>query len=578
MKKFLLTSMMAGAMLTAAAATPPEVLYLVGEMNGWTAPDMEEGRGYQLTDADKDGVYTGSFEFSEPTSCNFKIFTQVAGWTDSEAYLGLPDGAQWFLFKGDVDTMPLGTWPAGYSGNIVIDNWAGGTLNISVKLTETDGKYISGTITLSSDTQPDFPEVPSTIYLIGSFNDYKTPNGNNLNGAVALHKFTSSDTLPGYEGRALLPGGPVTLAICYVDPETGNTVYACPLGGSISLYSQAEGEPAIEYFKTVTADAFNKETDGLTIKNWSGGPLTVRYALIEQLIQLQWDAAPLNDFPKDALYMILETNDGKEVMPVNLNYYTFIDRPTKIKSITFSTENSVNPDPSTIWGVPADEDNLYYEQHRYELTKGGNPIKIEYDELSSGYVYINTVGRWALIDFNKTPDYNQISDVYLVGYMTDWREPAASYEDFYKDYSLENVGNGIFRGTFLCPASDSAFFRFYQALTGWDGGASIGATMEDYVNTPVTVMTENWYATRYVLGGKGNWALEDWNEDKYVVFELNMRDEVLNMMVTTSGINGVETSDDEATYFTLQGVRIAEPSNGIYIKVTSKGSEKVYIR
>ncbi len=570
--------MMAGAMLTAAAATPPEVLYLVGEMNGWTAPDMEEGRGYQLTDTDKDGVYTGSFEFSEPNSCNFKIFTQVAGWTDSEAYLGLPDGAEWYLFKGDVDTMPIGTWPVGYSNNIFINNWVGGTLNISVKLTETDGKYISGSITLSSDTQPDFPKVPSTVYLIGSFNDYKLPVGNNLNGAVALSKFTSADTLPGYEGKALLPGGPVTLAICYVDPETGNTVYASPLGGSISLYSQAAGEPAIEYFRTVTADAFNKETDGLTIKNWTGGPLTVRFALIEKLMQLQWDAAPLNDFPKESFYMIIETNDGKEIMPANLNYYTFIEQPTKVKSIIFTTENSVDPEPSTIWGVAEGVNNTISEPAQLELAKGGKPIIIDYNGLISGMVYINTYTRSAIISFEKYPDYNEIPAIYLVGYMTGWREPSASYEEDYKEYRLENNGNGRFTGTFLCPASDSAYFRFYQALTGWDGGASIGATPEDYVNTPVVVTTENWYGSRYVLGGKGNWALEDWNEDKYVVFELNMRDEVLNMMVTTSGVNGVEKSDDEATYFTLQGVRVAEPADGIYIKVTSKGSEKVYIR
>ncbi|MDE5774013.1 MAG: hypothetical protein K2H86_06115, partial [Muribaculaceae bacterium] len=552
---------------------------LVGDINDWSDPTFEEGQRYQLTDTDNDGIYTGSFEIPAQ-QCQFKIFTKQAGWTDSESYLGLPDSVNiWYLFKGDVDTMPIGTWPEGYGNNIFLSNWVGGTLNISVKLTETEGKYTSGSITLSSDTQPEFPKVPKNAYLIGEFNDYKTPKGDNLNGAFPLTRYTDDGTLPAYEGRATIPAGKASIAICYTDPESGKTVYVCPLGVTTELYSQAAGEPAINNYVTVSADEFNKETDHLTITNWTGGVLIVRFGLIENIMQLQWDAAPLNDFIVDNLYMILDTKAGKEVMPVNLNYYTFIEQPTKINSIIFSTENSTDPDPSTIWGVVKTEDNNCDGYHQYNLAKGGNPIILDFPELVTGYVYVNTYGRWVMTSFDKIPDYSDLEAIYLVGYMTNWENPSEANAEVYEQYKLEPAGNGIFRGSFLCPASESPYFRFYQVLSGWDGGASIGATLEDYENTPIVVNTDEWSASRFVIGGKGNWALSDWNEDRTVDFEINMASQVLSMIVRPSGINGVEVApDSEAAYFTLQGVRVAQPTNGIYIKVTSKGSEKVYIR
>lgn len=574
--------MMVASLLTAGAATPPDVLYLVGEMNGWQTPDTEAGRGYQLTDEDKDGIYTGSFEIPEQ-ACVFKIFTRQSTWENSDSYLGIQDGLyDWYLFKGDADTLPIGTWPVGYGTNIKITNWTGGTLNLSVKLTETDGKYESGTVTLSSDTQPEFPKTPATTYVIGAFNDYQIPEGSNLNGAIPMTRYTNDDTLPAYEGRATIPAGQASIAICYVDPVSGKTVYACPLGVSASLYSQEEGQPAVSSFKTVSSESFNKETDHLTITNWTGGVLIVQFGLIENIMQLQWDGAPLNDFPTEALYMILETNDGKDIMPVNLNYYTFFEEIMKIKSIIFTTENSTEPDPSTIWGVAEGINNSISESSQLELAKGGKPIIIDYDGLIGGYVYVNTYGRYAMISLDKYPDYNEIPEIYLVGYMTDWKEPSAKNEEFYQAYRLENVGKGNFKGTFFCPCPtepDKAYFRFYKALTGWDNQDSMGASWYDGETTPVILETNNWCNSYYFLGGKGNWALQNWTEDKYVEFNVNMINKMVSMIISSSGVESVAADcDSEAVYFTLQGVRVAEPAGGIYIKVTSKGSEKVYIR
>lgn len=52
------------------------------------------------------------------------------------------------------------------------------------------------------------------------------------------------------------------------------------------------------------------------------------------------------------------------------------------------------------------------------------------------------------------------------------------------------------------------------------------------------------------------------------------------MQPVTSGIESVEVSEaeDQAVYYNLQGVRIANPANGLYIRVAGKQATKVYVR
>lgn len=46
-----------------------------------------------------------------------------------------------------------------------------------------------------------------------------------------------------------------------------------------------------------------------------------------------------------------------------------------------------------------------------------------------------------------------------------------------------------------------------------------------------------------------------------------------------SSVEAIETEDSApAVYYNLQGVRVDNPSNGLYIKVTGKRVEKVFVR
>ncbi|MDE5551705.1 MAG: hypothetical protein K2I91_00750, partial [Muribaculaceae bacterium] len=150
-------------------------------------------------------------------------------------------------------------------------------------------------------------------------------------------------------------------------------------------------------------------------------------------------------------------------------------------------------------------------------------------------------------------------------------------EEFYEQYKLRNEGHGLFTGSFLCPASDDASFLFYTPLSDM-GLYPIGAS-ESYEYSPISISTGEWANSGIAVGGKGMWALGDCNEDVNVDFRLDLRLCELSMKINSSGVESVDDKyDADITYFTLQGVKVENPSNGIYIKVTAKGSEKVYIR
>ena len=267
----------------------------------------------------------------------------------------------------------------------------------------------------------------------------------------------------------------------------------------------------------------------------------------------------------------MDTDEGQKIIQTNSNNFIDISQPTSIKSIIFSTENSVDPDPSTVWGVPEGIDNRITETSTLKLARGGQPIVTDCKDYMTASIYVNRTDRSVILYINE------FSEIILFGYMTNWNFINPDNEEFYEQYKLKNEGNGVFTGTFLCPAFYDASFLFYTPLPD-TGLYPIGAS-ESYEYCPVSISTGEWANSGIALGGKGMWVFGDSNEDVNVDFQLDLRLCELRMKINSSGVESVDvTNDADTTYFTLQGVKVDKPSNGVYIKVTAKGSEKVYIR
>lgn len=70
--------------------------------------------------------------------------------------------------------------------------------------------------------------------------------------------------------------------------------------------------------------------------------------------------------------------------------------------------------------------------------------------------------------------------LWIIGNCSGWKEPNEGNADALSGWRIyeTTIGSNVFEGTVTMP-DGTLQFRFYSALTGWDGGASIGATYED---------------------------------------------------------------------------------------------------
>ena len=165
--------------------------------------------------------------------------------------------------------------------------------------------------------------------------------------------------------------------------------------------------------------------------------------------------------------------------------------------------------------------------------------------------------------------------LYLNGAIVGWVEPSEANADKFADYILAETekGSGIYTGEFEFEAKENNSFRFYSKLDGWDN-SSIGASQNDQ-QLPFT-FTDNVYEGEIFIGGKGSWQLPDDFAGK-VNMTVNLNDKTIKLEAETKqdSIESIEAESADAVYYNFQGVRVANPENGIFIKVAGKKVEKV---
>lgn len=574
MKQLLLSALLLGpAVAASAAVAPPDELYLVGTMNGWMTP-ADGGTEFKLMPDGGSGLtYHGSFDFSGLDQMEFKVFTGVYGWTDTEGYLSVKTNI--FSFKDMPDVLPMGLDANGFWSNVVISNWQPGNLDITVTLQETDGKFISGEITLVSDTQPEFPKSPDTVYIVGAFNDYQLPTATETNGAIVLPRVSSEDELPVYRCQPVeIPADKARFILYYIDPNTEKGMYINGPEESFSMLAPAEGEPAIRALYTPSSAENNGNY--FDVDNYTGGTMAFYYALFENFVQFAWYEAPLSELMSTTLYMVVETDNGPQLIEPLYDTYYQLDNPMEVKSLYFTSEKTTEPSAESIWGVVEDLTQSS-DFGRYTVVKGGKPLTLNFAGKASLLVMLNKNEQ--IFDVNATiiVDVTKLEKIYLVGYMNNWMTPNEANAEQFEAYSLHAVEPGVFEGSFLCPANkDYAGFRFYYALSGWDT-SSLGASAHDFSDpTPVEFKAD---MPIYTGNGKGNWILSDWTEDARLSFQVDLNSYILVVTEDDGSIvNVIDATPAEAQYFTLQGVRTANPANGVYIKMTSGKTEKVYLK
>lgn len=170
-----------------------------------------------------------------------------------------------------------------------------------------------------------------------------------------------------------------------------------------------------------------------------------------------------------------------------------------------------------------------------------------------------------LIEGEAVMQENDGSVIYLVGSPQDWNINGDSMP-------LMAVSEGVYEAVYEIPANPS--FRFYTKLSNWEAN-SIGSQVPD--NALQFEMVDGVYSGECVEG-KGSWNLTNWEGGEMtLVVDLN------NMTVTfTAGDAAVEgiaaDINAPAVYYNLQGVRVANPQNGLYIVKQGNKTSKVLVR
>lgn len=117
--------------------------------------------------------------------------------------------------------------------------------------------------------------------------------------------------------------------------------------------------------------------------------------------------------------------------------------------------------------------------------------------------------------------------IYIVGSNTQWVSPIEEEADFYEQYKLyETSTPGCYEGAFDFPVGDIEF-RFYTALSGWEGN-SIGANELEWIAVTVELNNDNTYEGQ-CFDGKGNWKFLNWDGAKLDV-TVNLTDQTVRFV------------------------------------------------
>lgn len=186
-------------------------------------------------------------------------------------------------------------------------------------------------------------------------------------------------------------------------------------------------------------------------------------------------------------------------------------------------------------------------------------------------VFANNVqiAKNAKVSFN-TKDYTlliesddlviELPTLYVTGSFCDWNSPGEG-----KSVLAEHTADGIYTAVIDLGAADKTIFKL--AGKGWSNEIAGGVEITDDAAAAVTMGGDNLFTTL-----KGEQTL---------TFDIN------KMLMTfgdpslfdTTGVADVELDENAAVeYFNLQGIRVANPENGLFIVKRGKKVSKVIVR
>ncbi|MDE5551662.1 MAG: hypothetical protein K2I91_00530 [Muribaculaceae bacterium] len=158
-------------------------------------------------------------------------------------------------------------------------------------------------------------------------------------------------------------------------------------------------------------------------------------------------------------------------------------------------------------------------------------------------------------------------------------EKDGAYEYFFTgDFNDWNIGEGAYKmteteeGIYLVANVDlPEAGEFKIASTGWAKQyGNSAAEGED----PIEITTEVLSTVLGEVGGEGGACAFTIEAGAYDI-TFNIDTQLVTFAPAGSGVATIAADDVEAVYYNLQGVKVANPTNGIFVKVAGKKAVKV---
>lgn len=150
--------------------------------------------------------------------------------------------------------------------------------------------------------------------------------------------------------------------------------------------------------------------------------------------------------------------------------------------------------------------------------------------------------------------------IYVIGNISGWTEPSEGNAAALADWTLTEtaIGSNIYYNSFDLAAGE-VMFRFYTALTGWDGGNSLGAQEEDNAINIDADFDGLIYNGNYTYPGKGSWQISNFGGG-LLKLTVNMNDETVTFELGAAG--EVDYSKYDCMYIIGSCSGWVEPSEG----------------
>lgn len=137
---------------------------------------------------------------------------------------------------------------------------------------------------------------------------------------------------------------------------------------------------------------------------------------------------------------------------------------------------------------------------------GKGSWKFKLDKETMVGLTVNTNNMTVRIDITGNINYDVLPCMYIIGNVSGWKGPEEANAGSLADWRIYDIeGNGVYVSKPDQPFSysEAPMFRIYTALTGWDGGDSLGAQAED---NPVEATVTNGVFSGSYVAGKGSWS------------------------------------------------------------------------